>query len=100
VPALEGFSPTPEFREIEQAQTLVAALAETDEVKNAAALRQRRLQLQTAYGRAVGSRGYSDEETKAAFARGMGLCSGPAGLKNLICHLNLLLAEVLPQPPY
>ena len=35
-PALEGFSPTPEFPEIEQAQTLLAALAETDEVKNAA----------------------------------------------------------------
>jgi hypothetical protein len=26
-PALEGFSPTPEFPEIEQAQTLIAALA-------------------------------------------------------------------------
>jgi predicted ATPase len=36
-PALEGFSPTPEFPKIEQAQTLLAALAETDEVKNAAA---------------------------------------------------------------
>src|SRR5262249_55780734 len=28
--ALRGFSPTPEFPEIEQAQTLLAALAETD----------------------------------------------------------------------
>jgi hypothetical protein len=27
VPALKGFSPTPEFPEIEQAQTLLAALA-------------------------------------------------------------------------
>ena len=36
-PALEGFSPTPEFPEIEEAQALLAALAETDEVKNAAA---------------------------------------------------------------
>jgi adenylate cyclase len=35
--ALKGFSPTPEFPEIEQAQALLAALAETDEVKNAAA---------------------------------------------------------------
>src|SRR5215469_18875884 len=32
--ALKGFSPTPEFPEIEQAQALLAALAETDEVKN------------------------------------------------------------------
>jgi predicted ATPase len=30
-PALAGFSPTPEFPEIEQAQTLLAALAETNE---------------------------------------------------------------------
>jgi predicted ATPase len=44
-PALKGFSPTPEFPEIEQAQALLAALAETDEVKNAAASRQRRLKL-------------------------------------------------------
>jgi predicted ATPase len=42
-PALEGFSPTPELPEIEEAQALLAALAETDEVKNAAASRQRRL---------------------------------------------------------
>ena len=32
-PALEGFSPTPEFPEIEEAQALLATLAETDEVK-------------------------------------------------------------------
>ncbi len=41
-PALEGFSPTPEFPEIEQAQTLLAALAATDEVKNATAARRQR----------------------------------------------------------
>ena len=69
-PALEGFSPTPEFPEIEEAQTLLAALAETDEVKNAAAARQRRLQLQTSYGQALlWSKGYADKEAKAAFAR-------------------------------
>ena len=32
-PALEGFSPTPEMPEIAEAQALLAALAETDEVK-------------------------------------------------------------------
>ena len=34
-PALEGFSPTPETREIAQAQTLLAALAETKGVRKA-----------------------------------------------------------------
>ncbi len=52
-PALEGFSPTPEFPEIAEAQALLAALAETDEVRNAAASRQRRLKLQTSYGQAM-----------------------------------------------
>ena len=69
-PALEGFSPTLEFPEIEDAQTLLAALAETEEVKNAAASRQRRLKLQTSYGQAMMlSKGYGAEEAKAAFAR-------------------------------
>jgi predicted ATPase len=36
-PALEGFSPTPEFPAIEEAQALLAALADTDDVKNATA---------------------------------------------------------------
>jgi hypothetical protein len=39
--ALAGFSPTQEFPEIAEAQALLAALAETDEVKSAAASRQR-----------------------------------------------------------
>jgi tetratricopeptide (TPR) repeat protein len=69
-PALEGFLPTPEFAEIEQAQALLAALAETDEVKNAAASRQRRLKLQTSYGQALmWSQGFSADESKAAFIR-------------------------------
>ena len=76
-PALEGFSPTPEFPEIEEAQTLLAALAETDEVKNAAASRQRRLKLQTSYGQAMlHARGYSAPETTAAFARARELTAG------------------------
>ena len=69
-PALEGFSPTPEMPEIAEAQTLLAALAETEEVKAASAQRKRRLHLQTAYGQAVmWSKGFAAEETKAAFAR-------------------------------
>jgi predicted ATPase len=68
--ALKGFLPTPEFPEIEEAQALLAALAETDEVKNAAASRQRRLKLQTDLGKALmWSRGFGAEESKAAFIR-------------------------------
>jgi predicted ATPase len=68
--ALEGFTPTPEMPQIAEAQTLLAALAETEEVEAAEAQRQRRAHLQTAYGQAVmWSKGYAAEETKAAFAR-------------------------------
>jgi tetratricopeptide (TPR) repeat protein len=68
--ALKGFSRTAEFPEIEQAQALLAALAETDEVKNAVASRQRRLKLQTDLGKALlWSRGFGAEESKAAFVR-------------------------------
>ena len=69
-PALEGFSPTPEMAEIEEGQALLAALAETDEVKAAAASRERRLKLQTSYGQAMAwSKGYAAEETKAVLVQ-------------------------------
>jgi predicted ATPase len=69
-PAVEGFSPTPEMSEIADAQSLLAVLAGTEEVKAAEAQRQRRLHLQTAYGQAMMmSRGFASEETRAAFAR-------------------------------
>jgi hypothetical protein len=69
-PALEGFSPTPEFPEIEEPQTLLAALAETAEVKNAAAARQRRLKLQVSLANALlHARGQHSTETKAAFSQ-------------------------------
>jgi aminopeptidase N len=68
--ALKNFSPTPEFPDVEQAQALLAALAKTDEVKNADASRERRLKLQTGYGQArMWSRGFGAEESKAAFIR-------------------------------
>jgi class 3 adenylate cyclase/predicted ATPase len=74
--ALEGFSPTPEFPEIAESQVLLAAVAKTDEVKNAATSRQRRLKLQTNYGRAMmWSKGYAAQETKLAFARARDLCA-------------------------
>jgi predicted ATPase len=76
-PALEGFSPTPEMPEIAEAQELLAALAETDEVKNAAAARQRQLQLQTRYGQAIMyARGFASDESKTAFGRARALAAG------------------------
>ena len=75
-PALEGFSPTPEMPEIAEAQALLAALSETEEMKTAVAQRERRLRLQTDYGRAVMySRGFAAAETKSAFARAMELAA-------------------------
>jgi predicted ATPase len=75
-PALEGFSPTPEMPEIAEAQTLLAALAETEEVKAEAAQRQRRLHLQTQYGQAMmWAKGFAAEETKAAFSRATDLAA-------------------------
>jgi predicted ATPase len=68
--ALEGFSPTPEILEIAEAQSLLGALAETEEVREAEAQRQRRLHLQMAYGQAMmWAKGFSAEETRAAFSR-------------------------------
>jgi tetratricopeptide (TPR) repeat protein len=68
--ALEGFSPTPEMPEIAEAQSLIGALAETEEVKAGEAQRQRRLHLQTAYGQAMmWAKGFSAEEARAAFSR-------------------------------
>jgi len=75
--ALEGFAPTPEFSEIAEAQTLLAALAATDAVRDAAAARARRLKLQTSYGQALlWSKGYANKEAKAAFTRAEELASG------------------------
>jgi predicted ATPase len=69
-PALEGFSPTLEFPEIKAARTLLAALAQTEDVKKDTALRQRRFRLQTAYSNALlHGRGMSPPETTAAFAK-------------------------------
>jgi predicted ATPase len=75
-PALEGFAPTPEMPEIAEAQALLAVLAKSGEVKGAAAQRDGRVHLQTAYGQALMySRGYAAEETKAAFARAADLAA-------------------------
>jgi class 3 adenylate cyclase/tetratricopeptide (TPR) repeat protein len=69
-PALEGFSPTPEMPVIAKVQALLAALAETEEVKAAAARRERRVKIQTAFGQALmWTKGFASEEAKDAFER-------------------------------
>jgi len=76
-PALDGFSPTPEFPEIGEAQALLTALADNEEVKADAARRQRLTQLNIAYGNALfAARGYGAAEVAAAFARARELASG------------------------
>jgi predicted ATPase len=69
-PALEGFSPTPEMPEIAEAQALLAALEETNEVRADATRRHRMTRLQVAYGNAlIAARGFGAPETTEAFAR-------------------------------
>jgi tetratricopeptide (TPR) repeat protein len=94
--ALEGFSPTPEFPEIKEAQKLLAALAETDEVKNAVASRQRRLKLQTSYAKATMlSRGFGSEEAKTAFIRAAELASQTDAVERFDAYYGLWVASLL-----
>ena len=76
-PALEGFSPTPEMPEIAEAEALLEALAEMEEVKVAASQQQRQAQLQIAYGNAlIAARGPGSPETTDAFAKARGSAFG------------------------
>jgi class 3 adenylate cyclase/predicted ATPase len=69
-PAVEGFPPTQQFPELAEAQALLSALSESDAVKSATSLHQRRLRLQTSLGNAlIWVKGYPAPETRAAFAR-------------------------------
>ena len=89
-PSLERFARTPEFPEIAEAQSLLAALVETDAVKTAAAARQRRLKLQTDYGQAVmWSEGFLADETKVAFARARELTAGADNCRAANAHAVL-----------
>jgi len=70
VPALEGFSPTPEMPEIAEAQALLATLEETDRVRAQAAQRRHMTHLRVAYGNAlIAARGFGAAETTEAFAK-------------------------------
>jgi class 3 adenylate cyclase/predicted ATPase len=87
-PALEGFAPTPEMPEIAEAKAVLAALAETDEVKVEAAHRRRLTQLHVSYGNALQSaRGYGAPETVQAFARARDLSDGSEDLLARIATL-------------
>jgi predicted ATPase len=74
--AVECFPPTQQFPELTEAQTLLSALSESDAVRSAAALSQRRLRLQTSLGNAlIWTKGHHAPETSAAFARARELAS-------------------------
>jgi predicted ATPase len=76
-PALEGFSPTPAMPEIAEAQALLTALSQTDEVRAEATQRHRMAQLHVTYGNAlIAARGYGAPETTEAFARARESSSG------------------------
>ena len=63
--------------EIAEAQALLAALAETDEVKAATTTRHKRVDLQIALGNAlIAARGYGAAETQASFERARALTFG------------------------
>ena len=83
-PALEGFSPTPEMPEIAEAQGLLAALAETEEVKTEVAQRRRQGRLHVAYGQAMmWSKGFAADETKTALARATELAARTTTLRRV-----------------
>jgi predicted ATPase len=87
-PSLEGFSPTLEFPEIEEAQALLEVLERDEAIKAESARRERRVQLQLAYGAALMSaRGYGAEETVEAFDRARELSAGVGGsVDRLACY--------------
>ena len=88
--ALEGFAPTPEMPEIAEAQALLAALAETEEVKADQAQRRRMTQLQAAYGAAlIAARGFGAPETIEAFARARESAAGDDSLQRLAADYGL-----------
>jgi predicted ATPase len=83
-PALEGFSPTPEFPEIAEAQALLATLTQDDQVREALAKQQARAKLHVDYARAVQwGMGFAADETKAAFARAGALAVAAPGTPNI-----------------
>ena len=94
-PALEGFLPTPEMPEIEEAKALLDALAETDAVKAASAAQRRHVRLQVAYGNAlIAARGHDAPETAAAYERARDLAiAGDPGSERLSVSYGLWIGS-------
>lgn len=94
-PAVEGFTPTSEFSEIEEARALLGILAQTGDVKAAAALQQQRVQLQISLGNALmAARGYAAPETTAAFARVREVAGGIADAgKRLAAYYGIFTGQ-------
>ncbi len=73
----KGDSARAEMPEIAEAEALLAALSQTDDVKAEAARRQRLTQLHVAYGNALfAARGFGAPETTEAFAKARESASG------------------------
>ena len=76
--------------EIAEAQALIAALEETDEVKAEAARRRRMTQLHAAYGNAmILAHGYGARETWAAFERARDTATAEDGFERLSAQYGL-----------
>jgi class 3 adenylate cyclase/predicted ATPase len=86
-----------EMPEIAEAQALLAALAEMQEVRAATARRQRRGQLLVAYGNAlIGERGMGASEAMEAFARARDYVAGDKGApERLAIHYGLWAGSFL-----
>jgi class 3 adenylate cyclase/tetratricopeptide (TPR) repeat protein len=86
-----------EMPEIAEAQALLAALAEMQEVRAATAQRQRRGQLLVAYGNAlIGQRGMGASEAMEAFARARDYVAGDKGApERLAIHYGLWAGSFL-----
>jgi tetratricopeptide (TPR) repeat protein len=71
--ALKGFSPTPEFPSIAEAQALLSSLAADDAVATELRKRETRAKLHSGYALAsMMTKGFAADETKAALARAEG----------------------------
>ena len=87
---LDGFTPTPEMPEIAEAQALLAALEEIDEVKSEVARRRRKTRLHAAYGNAmILAHGYGARETTAAFERARDTATAEDGFERLSAQYGL-----------
>jgi predicted ATPase len=88
--ALDGFSPNPEMPEIVEAQTLLAALPEMDEVKAAITQRDRLARLHVARANAlIAARGYGARETSDAFAMALAATGDKTAPERLAADFGL-----------